>query len=52
MANAIHVKLVPPDEDEKQTQADKTTRLRALRLAREAADRNVAGSRSSNPRVT
>jgi hypothetical protein len=42
MANAIHVKVVPPDEDGKQVEADKTTRLRALRLAKEAADRDAA----------
>ena len=36
MANAIHVKVRPPDEDERQAEADKTTRLRALRLAKEA----------------
>jgi hypothetical protein len=41
MANAIHVKVVPPDEDEKQAKTDKTARLRALRLAKEAADRDV-----------
>jgi hypothetical protein len=39
MANAIHVKVPPPDEDERQAKADKTMRLRALRLAKEAADR-------------
>src|SRR5207237_7374056 len=42
MANAIHVKVRPPDEDEKQAEADKTTRLRALRLAKEAAGRDAA----------
>ena len=42
MANAIHVKVRPPDEDERQAEADKTTRLRALRLAKEAADRDAA----------
>lgn len=42
MANTIHVKVVPPDEDEKQAAADKTARLRALRLAKEAADRDTA----------
>jgi hypothetical protein len=43
MANTIHVKVVPLDEDEKQAAADKTTRLRALRLAKEAVDRDAAG---------
>jgi hypothetical protein len=43
MANAIHVKVLPPNEDERQAAADKTTRLRALRLAKEAADRAAAG---------
>jgi len=38
MARTIHVKVVPPDEDEKQAAADKTTRLRGLRLAKEAAN--------------
>ncbi len=42
MANAIHVKVLPPDEDERRAEADKTTRLRALRLAKEAADRDAA----------
>jgi hypothetical protein len=42
MANAIHVKVLPRDEDEKQAAVDKTTRLRALRLAKEAADRDAA----------
>jgi hypothetical protein len=42
MANAIHVKVLPPDEDERQAEVDKTTRLRALRLAKEAADSGAA----------
>jgi len=42
MANAIHVKVVPPDEDERQAEAAKTTRLRDLRLTKEAADRDAA----------
>ena len=42
MAHAINVKVVPLDEDEKQAEADKSTRLRALRLAKEAADRDTA----------
>jgi hypothetical protein len=40
--NTIHVKVVPPDEDEKQAAVDKTTRQRALRLTKEAAARSVA----------
>ena len=40
--NTIYVKVVPPDEDEKQAAVDKTTRLRALRLAKEAAESGVA----------
>jgi hypothetical protein len=42
MENIIHVKVVPPDEEEKQAEAAKTTRLRALRLAKEAADKDAA----------
>jgi hypothetical protein len=42
MENTIHVKVVPPDEEEKLAEAAKTTRLRALRLAKEAADRDAA----------
>ncbi len=42
MANAIHVKVLPPDEDERRAEVDKTTRLRALRLAKEAADSDAA----------
>jgi hypothetical protein len=40
--NTIYVKVVPPDEDEKQAAVDKTTQLRSLRLAKEAAERGVA----------
>jgi len=35
-------KVVRPDEAERQAGAAKTTRLRALRLAKEAADREAA----------
>jgi hypothetical protein len=42
MAKHIHVKAQLPDEDEKQVQAVKTARLRAFRLAKEAAERDAA----------
>jgi hypothetical protein len=42
MANYIHVKVKLPDEDEKHIEAAKTARLRAFRLAKEAADRDAA----------
>jgi hypothetical protein len=42
MSNAIHVKAQLPDEDEKRIEAAKTARLRAFRLAKEAADRDAA----------
>jgi len=42
MTKFVHVKVVPPDEEEKQAAVDKTARLRALRLAKEAADRGPA----------
>jgi hypothetical protein len=42
MANAIHVKVVPPDEDERHAEAANTMRLRNLRLAKEAAERDTA----------
>jgi len=42
MEKYVHVKVQPPTEDEKQAQTAKTTRLRALRLAKEAADRDAA----------
>ncbi len=41
MAKYIHVKAMLPDEDEKQAEAAKTARLRAIRLAKEAADRDA-----------
>jgi hypothetical protein len=40
--NTIHVKVMPPDEDEKRAVVDKIAQLRALRLAKEAAERAVA----------
>jgi hypothetical protein len=42
MSKYIHVKATLPDEDEKQVEAAKTARLRAVRLAKEAADRDAA----------
>jgi hypothetical protein len=41
MTKFIHVKPTLPDEDEKQLEAAKTARLRAFRLAKEAADRGA-----------
>jgi hypothetical protein len=43
MANYIHVKAQPSDADEKQVETEKTARLRAFRLAKEAADRDATG---------
>lgn len=42
MAKQIHVKATRADEDAKQLEAAKTARLRAVRLAKEAADRDAA----------
>jgi len=42
MMKHVHVKVRLPGEDEKQAQAEKTARLRALRLTKEAADKEVA----------
>jgi hypothetical protein len=42
MTKFVHVKVRPPTEDEKQAGADNTNRLRALRLAKEANDRDAA----------
>jgi hypothetical protein len=39
MGNYVHVRVEMPSENEKQAEADKTARLRSLRLAKEAADR-------------
>jgi hypothetical protein len=41
MAKHIHVSVKFPDEDEMQVEAAKTARLRAFRLAKEAADRDT-----------
>ena len=42
MVKHVHVKVSLPGEDEKQAEALKTARLRALRLTKEAADREVS----------
>jgi len=42
MMKHVHVKVKLPGEDEKQAEAEKTARLRALRLTKEAADKKVA----------
>lgn len=42
MVKHVHVKVSAPGMDEKQAEAAKTARLRALRLAKEAADRETA----------
>jgi hypothetical protein len=42
MEKYLHLKVQPPTEAEKQAQAAKTTRLRTLRLAKEAADKDSA----------
>ena len=42
MAKHIHVSVGLPNEDEKQAEAAKTVRLRALRLAKEATDQEEA----------
>jgi hypothetical protein len=41
MMKHVHVKVRLPGEDEKQAEAEKTARLRALRLTKEAADKEV-----------
>ena len=41
MAKHIHVKATLPGEEEKQLEAAKTARLRAFRLAKEAAARDA-----------
>jgi len=43
MMKYVHVKVYPVDEDEKQAAAANTARLRELRLAKEAADRETRG---------
>jgi hypothetical protein len=42
MMKYIHVKVSPLDDDEKQAELAKTARLRALRLIKEAADKETA----------
>jgi hypothetical protein len=46
-AKTAPVKVMRPEEDEKQDEAAKTARLRALRLAKEAADRDAASREST-----
>ena len=45
----VHVKVQPPSEDEKLAEADKTARLRSLRLAKEAADQEQTHCEVSPP---
>jgi hypothetical protein len=42
MKKYVHVKVNPPSEEDKQAEAAKTARLRGLRLAKEAADKDAA----------
>jgi hypothetical protein len=42
MAKKVQVRVQPLDEAKRQADAAKTTRLRALRQAKEAADRDAA----------
>jgi hypothetical protein len=42
MMKYVHVKVRPPGEDEKQAELAKTAGLRALRLIKEAADKEAA----------
>jgi hypothetical protein len=49
MAKHIHVKAQLPDEDAKQIEALKTARLRAFRLAKEAAERDAANREVAAP---
>jgi hypothetical protein len=42
MKKYVHVKVSLPSEEDKQVEAAKTARLRGLRLAKEAADRDAA----------
>jgi len=42
MKKYVHVKVKPSGEDEKQAELAKTARLRALRLLKEAADKEAA----------
>ena len=49
MAKHVHVKVRTPAEEEKHAAAAKITRLRALRLAKEAADREAAAQEIKPP---
>jgi hypothetical protein len=49
MANYVHVRVQMPSEDEKQAEADKTARLRSLRLAKEAADQEHTSREVTTP---
>jgi hypothetical protein len=59
MGNHIHVNVGLPNEDEKQAEAAKTVRLRALRLAKEVTDQEEASRevaltalKSRGPRIS
>jgi hypothetical protein len=59
MTKHIHVNVGLPNEDEKQAEAAKTVRLRALRLAKEATDQGEASRevartalKSRGPRIS
>jgi len=47
MAKKAQTIIVPPDKAERQAEAAKTTRLRALRLAKEAADRDAVSRQTA-----
>ena len=49
MAKHVYVKALTPSEQKKQADADKITRLRALRLAKEAADKDAANREVTAP---
>jgi hypothetical protein len=51
MAKHVHVKVRTPAEEERHAEAAKITRLRALRLAKEAADRDAAAREIAAPRA-
>jgi hypothetical protein len=59
MGKHIHVNVGLPNEDEKQAEAAKTVRLRALRLAKESTDQEEASHevartalKSRGPRIS
>jgi hypothetical protein len=59
MTKHIHVNVGLPNEDEKQAEAAKTVRLRALRLAKESTDQGEASRevartalKSRGPRIS